>query len=311
MPRLRAVALAVVATLAVGLGACGGGGGDVAATTTAKAPPPSQTPVRIGTKDFTEEYVLGELYSQALKAKGFDVELKRNVGSSEIIHQALGNGVLDMYPEYIGILLSEVANVTMRPSSPGAAYRLAKKFEEKRGFTLLAQTPFSDFNALAVKPAYAKRTGVSSIEDLKRLSPKPRIGAPKEFKTRFEGLVGLKEVYRIRKPRYTVLDPDQRYSWLNTGRVDVTLVFTTERQLSAGRYRVLDDPRRLFGSGHVAPVISRKALRTHGPRFRATVDAVSETLTTDAMRTMNGAVDIDKREPRDVAADFLREQGLL
>jgi osmoprotectant transport system substrate-binding protein len=310
MPRLRAVGLAVLATVAVGLAACGGGD-TVATTTTATAPPPSEAPVRIGTKDFTEEYVLGELYSQALEARGFDVELKRSVGSSEIIHQALGNGVLDMYPEYIGVLLSEVANVTMRPSSPAAAYRLAKQFEEKRGFTLLAQTPFSDSNALAVKPAFAKRTGVSSIENLKRLSPKPRIGAPKEFKTRFEGLVGLKRVYRIRKPRYIVLDPDQRYSWLNAGRVDVTLVFTTERQLSTGRYRVLDDPRRLFGSGRVAPVISRKALQTHGPRFRATVDAVSAKLTTDAMRTMDAAVDIDKREPHDVAADFLRAQGLL
>jgi osmoprotectant transport system substrate-binding protein len=310
MPRLRAVALAVVATLAAGLGACGGSDG-VATTRTATAPQPSKVPVRIGTKDFTEEYILGELYSQALEAKGFDVELKRSVGSSEIIHQALGNGVLDMYPEYIGVLLSEVANVTMRPDSPDAAYRLARQFEEKRGFTLLAQTPFSDSNALAVKPTFATRMRVRSIADLERLSPKPRIGAPKEFKTRFEGLVGLREVYRIRKPRYVVLDPGQRYSWLNSGRVDVTLVFTTERQLSGGRYRVLEDPRMLFGSGHVAPVISRKALETHGPRFRATVDAVTAKLTTQAMRTMNGAVDIDKRQPHDVAADFLRAQGLL
>jgi osmoprotectant transport system substrate-binding protein len=311
MPRLRAVGLAVLATLAVGVGACGGGGDAAPPAKTATAPPPAQTPVRIGTKDFTEQYILGELYSQALEAKGFDVKLKRNVGSSEIIHQALGNGVLDMYPEYIGVLLSEVANMTMRPSSPGAAYGLAKQFEEKHGFTLLTQTPFSDYNALAVKPAFARRMGVNSIDDLRRLSPKPRIGAPKEFKTRFEGLVGLKDVYHISKPRYIVLDSGQRYSWLDAGRVDVTLVFTTERQLSAGRYRVLDDPRRLFGSGHVAPVISRKALETHGPRFRATVDAVSKKLTTQAMRTMNGAVDIDKRQPHDVAADFLRTQGLL
>jgi osmoprotectant transport system substrate-binding protein len=311
MPRLRAVGLAILATLGVGLGACGGGDDPATPAKTATAPPPSETPVRIGTKDFTEEYILGELYSQALEAKGFDVELKRSVGSSEIIHQALANGVLDMYPEYIGVLLSEVADMTMRPSSPSAAYRLAKQFEEKHGFTLLAQTPFSDANALAVKPAFANRMRVNGIDDLRRVSPKPRIGAPKEFTTRFEGLVGLRDVYNIRKPRYSVLDPGQRYSSLDAGRVDVTLVFTTERQLSAGRYRVLDDPRRLFGSGHVAPVISRKALETHGPRFRATVDAVSRTLTTSAMRTMNGAVDIDKRQPHDVAADFLRTQGLL
>jgi osmoprotectant transport system substrate-binding protein len=310
MRSVRAIGLAVLATLALGLGACGGSDG-VATTPTATVPAPSKATVRIGTKDFTEEYILGELYRQALEARGFDVDLKRNVGSSEIIHQALDNGVLDMYPEYVGVLLSEVANVTMRPSSPDDAYRLAKDFEEKHGFTMLAQTPFSDANALAVKPAYAKRTGLRSIEDLKRLSPKPRIGAPKEFKARFEGLVGLRKVYGIRKPRYTVLDFGDRYSWLDSGRVDVTVVLTTERQLSRGDYVVLDDPRRLFASGHVAPVISRKALQTHGASFRATVDAVSAKLTTAAMRTMNGAVDIDKRAPRDVAADFLRQQGLL
>jgi osmoprotectant transport system substrate-binding protein len=311
MSAVRAIGLAVLSALALALGACGGGGNDIATTATATTPAPSATPVRIGTKDFTEQYILGELYRQALEARGFVVDLKRNVGSSEIIHQALDNGVLDMYPEYVGVLLSEVANVTMRPDSPDAAYQLAKAFEQKHGFTMLAQTPFSDSNALAVKPAYAKRTGVRSIDDLKPVSPKPRIGAPKEFQARFEGLVGLRKVYGIRKPRYRVLDFGQRYSALDSGRVDVTLVFTTERQLSGGKYVVLRDPRRLFASGHVAPVISRSALQTHGRRFRETVDALSAKLTTEAMRTMNGAVDIDKRAPSDVAADFLRQQGLL
>ena len=310
MSAVRAIALALLATLAAGLGGCGGGD-DAAKKPTATAPPPSPPAVRIGTKDFTEEDVLGELYAQALEARGFDVDLKRNVGSSEIIHQALDNGVLDMYPEYVGVLLSEVADVTMRPSSPDAAYRLAKAFEERNGFTMLAQTPFSDSNALAVKPSYAKRTGVRSIDDLKRASPRPRIGAPKEFQARFEGLVGLRRVYGIRKPRYRVLDFGERYAALDSGRVDVTVVLTTERQLSSRRYVILRDPRRLFASGHVAPVISRRALQAHGPRFRQIVDAVSAKLTTDAMRAMNGAVDIDQRAPGDVAAEFLRRKGLL
>jgi osmoprotectant transport system substrate-binding protein len=309
MRALRAAGLVVLAALLVGLGACGGGSDNVA--TTATVPAPVKMPVRIGTKDFTEEYILGELYRQALEARGFEVDLKRDVGSSEIIHQALGNGVLDMYPEYVGVLLSEVADMTQRPSSPDAAYRQAKAFEEKRGFTMLEQTPFSDSNALAVTPAFAKRTRVDSIDDLKRLPRKPRIGAPKEFQARYEGLVGLKKVYGIRKPRFRVLDGSERYASLDAGRVDVTLVFTTERQLAGGRYVVLKDPRRLFASGHVAPVISRKALQTHGPRFQATLDAVSAKLTTDAMRRMNGAVDIDKRDPREVAAEFLRRQRLL
>ncbi len=311
MTRARLVAAVLLAALVPALVACGGGDDDTSTTGQATVAQPSKPPIRIGTKDFTEEYILGELYSQALEAAGFDVELKRDIGSSEIVHQALDNGALDMYPDYVGILLSEVAEVTQRPSSPAAAYKLAKQFEERRGFTLLTPTPFSDSNALAVTPAFARRTGVRSISDLKGLKTRPRIGAPKEFQARFEGLVGLRERYGIRNPRFTALEFDERYPRLDAGRVDVTLVFTTERQLSGGRYVVLEDPRRLFASQHVAPVISRKALEAHGPKLAAAIDAVSATLTTEAMRRMNGAVDIDGREPRVVAAEFLRSESLL
>ena len=310
MARARLMAVVLLAALALALVACGE---DDSASTTGQATTaqPSKPPIRIGTKDFTEEYILGELYSQALEAAGFDVELKRDIGSSEIVHQALDNGALDMYPDYVGILLSEVAEVRQRPSSPAAAYELAKRLEEERGFTLLKPTPFSDSNALAVTPAFAERTGVRSIGDLKRLKTRPRIGAPKEFQARFEGLVGLRERYGIRRPRFTALEFDQRYPRLDAGRVDVTLVFTTERQLSGNRYVVLEDPLKLFASQHVAPVISRKALESHGPKLAAAIDAVSATLTTEAMRRMTAAVDIDGREPRVVAAEFLRSEGLL
>jgi osmoprotectant transport system substrate-binding protein len=309
MAALRILGLAVAVTLAFALGACGGGGDAATTTPAATATVASGPPIRIGTKDFTEQFILGEIYAQALRAKGFRVELKPNIGSSEIVHQALDSGALDMYPDYVGILLSEVADMPQRPHSPAVAYRQAKKFEEHNGFTLLAPTPFSDANALAVKPSYARRYGVRSIADLKRA--RPRIGAPKEFRTRFEGLIGLRELYGIRKPRFVPLEGSERYPWLDSGRVDVTIVFTTERQLAGGRYTVLKDPRGVFATQHVAPVISRKALDAHGPRLRAAIDAVSATLTTNAMRAMNGAVDIDKRTPRAVATQFLREQGLL
>lgn len=306
---LRSVAAILLAALVLGVGACGDD--EDPAPSQATVTQPSGPPIRIGTKDFTEEYILGELYSQALEAKGFDVELKRDIGSSEIVHQALDNGALDMYPDYVGILLSEVADVTKRPSSPDAAFELAKSFEERRGFTLLEQTPFSDSNALAVKPEFARRHNLRTISDLKRLSPKPRIGAPKEFGARFEGVVGLRELYGIRRPRFTPLEFDRRYPSLDSGRVDVTLVLTTERQLATGRYVVLEDPRNLFAAQHVAPIISRKTLAAHGPKLAAAINAVSARLTTDAMRRMNGAVDIDGGDPRAVAAQFLRAQGLL
>jgi osmoprotectant transport system substrate-binding protein len=300
--------LAVLLAAVLLLGGCGGGSDPPAkGSTRARA----QAPLRIGTKNFAEQFLLGELYKQALEAKGFPVELKENIGSSEIIHQALTDGALDMYPEYVGVLLSEVANVRARPTSPRAAYDAAETFERGRGFTLLGMTPFSDANALAVTPAYARRHHVRTIADLAKVPGGVRIGAPPEFETRFEGLVGLRSRYRIRDARFRPLAIGRQYAALDTGRVDVAAVFTTDGQLAGGDYVILDDPRDVFGTQHVAPIISEAALRTHGPRLRAVLDAVSRRLTAAAMRRMNAAVQLQGRSSADVAAGFLRGAGLV
>jgi len=266
--------------------------------------------VRIGTKDFTEQFILGELYGQALRAKGFRVELKHDIGSSEIIHQALAGGGLDMYPEYVGVLLSEIASRRERPRSPTAAYRAARAFEERGGFTLLAMTPFSDSNALAVKPSFARRHRLRTVADLGRVPGAVRIGAPPEFRTRFEGLVGLTDRYGLANVEVKPLAIGKQYRALEEGKVDVAAVFTTDGQLAGRGYVLLEDSRNLFASQHVAPVISRRSLRAHGRRLARTINAVSRGLTTRAMRRMNAAVDADGRSPREVAAAFLRAERL-
>jgi osmoprotectant transport system substrate-binding protein len=298
----------LVLALALALGGCGGsgGGGGAASTGDDAATGPA---LRIGTKDFPEAVLLGQLYGQALEAKGFQVVLKPNVGSSEIIHQALTGGALDMYPEYIGVLLSEVANDRSRPADPQAAYRAAKAFEEERGYTLLGMTPFSDANALAVKPAYAREHGVRSIADLERVSGTVRIGAPPEFATRFEGLLGLRQRYGLSNVRATALAIGRQYRALDSGRVDAAAVFTTDGQLAGKDYVLLKDPRGVFGTQHVAPVVSRKALESHGPELTAVADAVSKRLTAQVMRRMNASV-AGGRDARAVADEFLRAAGL-
>ena len=300
---MRLAALAVAALLA--LAGCGGSDAPKASTTAAAKPP-----LRIGTKNFPEQFLLGEIYKQALEARGFPVELKANIGSTEIIHQALTDGALDMYPEYVGVLLSEVANVRARPKSPDAAYRRAQAFEAAQGFALLAPSPFSDQNALAVKPAYARRHHVSDIQDLKRVAGTVRIGAPPEFQTRFEGLVGLAQLYGLHNAKARALAIGRQYAALDSGRVDVAAVFTTDGQLANGRYVILRDPRGVFGTQHVAPIISRTALSRYGPRLRAIIDTISRHLTAAAMQRMNAQVQIDRRATADVAGDFLRGQGL-
>jgi osmoprotectant transport system substrate-binding protein len=297
-----------LALLVLVLGACGGDDPDTTQTTIKGSGPP----VRIGTKNFTEQDILGELYKQSLEANGFRVTLKGDVGSSEIIHQALVLGSIDMYPEYVDLLLSEVANMRQRPRKAAAAYRQAKKFEEGRGFTLLAPTPFFDSNALAVKPRFARRHRLRSIADLRRLHAL-KLGVPPEFRTRFEGGIGLKERYGLTKKhlKLEVLQIPRQYSELESDRIDAARVNTTDGQLASRKYELLKDPQRVFATNHVAPVISRKALSTHGSRLTATINAVSAKLTTAAMRKMNAAVDIHHRTPRAVAAEFLRKAGLL
>jgi len=301
---LRRVALVIAALLVL----AGCGGSDTPKTATGDAP--QQAPLRIGTKNFPEQFLLGELYRQALEAKGIPVELKANIGSTEIVHQALVDGALDMYPEYVGVLLSEVAGVRSRPKSTEAAYQAARAFEGRKGFTMLGMTPFSDANALAVTPEYAKRHRVRGIADLRRVGATVRIGAPPEFQTRFEGLIGLAQLYGIRNAKATAYAIGKQYAALDSGKVDAATVFTTDGQLAGGRYVILDDPRGVFGTQHVAPIISRAALRAHGPRLRAAIDAVSKRLTASAMQKMNADVQLRGRAAAAVADQFLREQGL-
>jgi osmoprotectant transport system substrate-binding protein len=288
----------VIAALAAALAGCGGGGGG-GSNTAAQLPA-----ITIGTKNFTEQYILGELYARTLRRAGFRVNLKSDIGSSEIIDKALTAGSLDMYPEYTGVLLSEIARDRRRPRTAAQSYQRAKAFEETRGFTLLKPTPFSDSNAIAVLPSYAKKHGLASISDLGKVKGL-RLGALPEFQTRFEGSVGLGQVYGLNGFHFVPLQFPARYPSLDKRKVDALAVFTTEGQLSAGEYRVLRDPRNLFAFQNLAPVIRRDLARKYGQRLTGPLDTLSKRLTTDAMRRMNAAVDLKGEKPADVAARFL------
>ena len=288
--------LLMVAALAAALVGCSGAG--------AKRDQPLPT-ITIGTKNFTEQYILGELYAQTLRRAGFRVVLKSDIGSSEIIDKALTAGSLDMYPEYTGVLLSEIAGDRRRSATARMTYLRAKAFAEQRGFTMLEPTPFSDSNALVVLPSFAAKHDLKSIADLKKVRGF-RLGALPEFQTRFEGSVGLDSVYRVNDFRFVPLQLADRYPSLDRHKVDVLAVFTTEGQLSAGRYRVLADPSNLFAFQNLAPLIRRDLARKYGKRLTGPLDELSRRLTTDVMRRMNAAVDLAGERPAQVAARFIR-----
>lgn len=300
-----------LAVLAIAISGCGSGGGGSGGGGSASLPGKGRPPITLATKNFTEQYVLGELYAQALRAKGFTVVLKQNVGSSEIVDRALADGVIDVYPEYIGVIAQELARAKRRPRSEAETYRRAKAYEEKRGFTILRATPGYDADANAVRPDLARKFHLRSTADLKRLG-RFRYGAPPENQTRFQGAVGMRDVYGLSKLVFVPLTIDRRYPALDRGRIDVAAVFTTEAQLTQkSKYVLLTDPRGIFGFQNIVPVVNSRLLRREGPAFEATLNAVSATLTNDRLQAMNAAVVLQKQQPAVVARRFLRQNGLL
>jgi osmoprotectant transport system substrate-binding protein len=325
---LKVVPIAMLTVLAVVLAACGSSSkssssssssttaSTPAATTAASSTPAASSgpgvgkpAVTIGDKNFAEENILGALYSQALAAKGYTVTLKDNVGSSEIIYKALTSGQIDLYPEYTGTLLSAVANQTKAPASAADAYTEAKAFAEQHGLTLLNYTPFYDSDALATLPSYASKHNLTSVADLKPLGKSVKLGAAPEFATRFEGLLGIEQEYGV-KPTFTPIAIELSYKALESGQVDVQDVFTTDGQLLGGKFKVLADPKHVFGYQNVAPVVKQSVLAAEGPAFAQTLNSVSALLTIPAIQQMNAAVSLDKQSAASVAQKFLKANGL-
>ncbi len=267
--------------------------------------------ITLGTKNFSEAVLLGELYAQALEAKGFKVDLKPDIGATEVVDRALTNGTIDLYPEYTGVILSVVKRQPVPPKTERETYAQARAFEARRGFDLLEPTPFEDRDAIAVTKRFARDNhGISSLGDLKRLGASVVLSGAPEFRTRFGGLLGLRSEYDLKQLKYKALPIGDGYPALDSGEVQAAAVFTTDGQLASGRYRLLDDPKAIFGFQHAVPVVSRKVLEEEGRAFAATLDAVSAKLTNAVMQRLNKAVALDNQDPASVAKVFLRTSGL-
>jgi osmoprotectant transport system substrate-binding protein len=310
---LRTLRITLLAGLAViAVAACGSSKKNTTSSASASAKPGAGKPgVVIGDKNFTEEYVLGDLYQQALQAKGFKVTLKPNIGSSEITWKALTSGQIQMYPEYTGTLLTAIAGQTTLPTSAQQAYSQAKAYAEKHGFTLLNPTPFYDSDALGALKSFATKNHLTTISDLKKLGHSLILGGAPEFATRpQEGLPGLKTAYGL-NPTFKPLAIGLTYKALDSGQVQVSDVFTTDAQLTSGKYTVLTDPKKIFGFQNVAPVVKQSVLTAEGPAFAQTLNAVSALLTTAAIQKMNAAVSLDQQDPKTVAHQFLVANHLV
>ena len=310
--------LLVMSALIMTASACGGDdedeeAGETAATETAAATggqDGDRPPIVLGTKNFTEQYVLGELYRQALEAKGFTVELKSDIGSTEIIDTSLTSGQINMYPEYTGTSLTVVFGQEGSKETAEETYAEAKRLYEERGQTLLAMTPFSDSDAIAVLKTTADEVGLEAIGDLSKV-PNLRLGGQPEFRTRTQGLPGLQENYGLDNITFVPFAGISPYEALDQGRVEAAAIFSTDPPLATGKYVVLEDTEAQFGFQNVAPVVDQELADELGDEFVETVDGVTALLTNEAIISMNSAVAIDQRQPEEVAMEFLQANNLL
>jgi glycine betaine/choline ABC-type transport system substrate-binding protein len=324
MKRLSAFALLVAVLVLAACGssnnststsATGGGSTSSAGSNTiqSNAANKSKT-VTIGSKNFTEEFILGQIYAQALRAAGYTVKTELNLGSEQIALRAVKSGQVDAYPEYTGTALTSFFKMKAEdvPKDAQKAYALAKaKFASQEKLSALPPTPFTDSNGVGMLKDTADKLGVSKISDLKAKAPTLTFTGTPECPQRPDCLLGLKQVYGLKFKKVIPVDPALRYSVLQKKKADVGIVFTTDGQLAQGKVKLIEDDQHMFPPYNVTLVFKPSVLAKLGPDARKTIDLVQKGLTTEAMQELNSRVDIDKQTPAAVAKAYLTESGYL
>jgi osmoprotectant transport system substrate-binding protein len=279
-----------------------------ATSSSSAASAPSGGTLTLGTKNFTEEFIVGQLYKQALTAKGCKINYKENIGATEVVDKALTSHQIDAYPEYTGESVATVAAINKNVTSPQQEYALAKAFYAKRGQVMSQMTPFFDTDAIAVTKAYATKHGLVTTADLKKV-PHFTLGARPEFLNREEGALGMKKVYGVKNFSFKSLALGLQYQALDSGAVQAIDVFTTDPQLASGKYVVLKDPKNIFGFQNIALVVNKDKVSAC-PALMTTVNSINKLLTTPAIIAMNKAVAIDHQQAAAVAGAFLKANNL-
>jgi osmoprotectant transport system substrate-binding protein len=305
--RRAAPALAVLLAL-LALVACG----ETTEQNASQQPQGASLRVRIGTQEFPEGRIIGELWRQALAVNGYTVDLRKGIGPAADLDQALKDGDVDGYVAYTGTVLSIVAGEGEEVSGldPEETYDRAAAFYKTQDMVMSEMTPFQNKDAIATTRAYAEANRLRTIADLRRVD-RFTLGARPEFESLYLGLEGLQRVYGLTNARFEPFALGAQYAALDNGDADAVNAFTTDPQLVSGEYRVLDDPELLFGSQNVVMVVGEEKLSSiDADAFMTVVNTVNSQLTEDAMVAMNAEV-TEGRDDEAVAVSFLRSVGLM
>jgi glycine betaine/choline ABC-type transport system substrate-binding protein len=319
--RVRAAfALIAALVLALGVAACGGDddndtgtSGDNSANLIKENPDNNGIQLTVGSKNLTEEYILGNIYAQALQAAGYDVKTNLNLGSEVIAYKALQDGEVSGYPEYTSTLLQSIFSKDTVPADAQEAYQQAQAELEPKGETAFSPTPFADANALGMLKTKADELGATTISDLQGKSQDLNLYGSPECRERADCLVGLEDTYGLQFKSFNPVDIGLRYTVLDKGQADASIVFTSDAQLGANpdKYVLLEDDKGIFPSGNVIWVTDQSTVEEAGPDYQGTIEKVQEGLTLPVMQELNARVDIDKEDPADVATQYLKETGYI
>jgi glycine betaine/choline ABC-type transport system substrate-binding protein len=322
-------ALAAVLALGASVGACGDDGsatstsaatstnasGDISAGEKAnnKIDPvkgASSVSLSVGSKNFTEQYILGEIYTQALRAAGYKVKKDLDLGPELIAYKALRQGEVDAYPEYTGTSLTSFFKVKVAdvPKDPAKAYQDAKAAYAKVGITALAPTPFENTYRMGITKKKAAELGnPTKISDLAGKAQNMVVNGFPACRQRIDCLLGVQRAYGFKFKKF--LPGESKFQILDNGDADIAFVFTTDGPLSSGKYVVLDDDKHVFPPYNISFTIRDAAAKKLGPEGQKVITDVQKYMTAEVMQELNARVDIDKEEQSKVAADYLKNFG--
>jgi osmoprotectant transport system substrate-binding protein len=272
--------------------------------------------ITVGSKNFTEQYILGELYAQALAANGFSVEKKLDLGSEQIADKALQNGQIDMYPEYTGTSLVAVLGYEgENPPTPEATYQKAKELYAKRdpADTMLTPAQFNNTYGIFVRSQVAEQDDLKTLTDLAKVSPELTFVSFSEFQNRPDGYPNMQKNYEgldFGDIKIVNSIGGPIYQGVLEGEGDVGVGFTTDGQLASDELVVMEDPKNIWPFYYPAPVVRSDVLEQN-PKMEEVLNSVSETLDAETMRKLNAQVDIEQEDPEDVAAEYLQKKGIV
>ncbi|MGD1929703.1 MAG: glycine betaine ABC transporter substrate-binding protein [Leptolyngbyaceae cyanobacterium] len=268
--------------------------------------------IRIGSKDFTEQYVLGNLYEILLDESGFDADYRPAGGSSEN-HQAIVNGEIDLYPEYTGTaLLTHLGLEFDSTMDADVVYATVKDaYAQDFNLAVLEPTDFNNTYVLVMTKAKASELGIETVSDISTKGGDLVFGTTQEFTERDDGLPGLRETYGgFNFKEVVALDPGLLYSGIEEGEIDATTGFGTDGQIAAFDLLVLEDDKSFWPPYPAAPIMRQEIIDEH-PEVAELLNQLSAVIDADTMQTLNWEVAGNGREADEVAREFLVEQGLI